>query len=131
MKKLLVVIAMLFLVTGCSKNEEVPYPGIRYQEVREDENELHTVWACIRFLDNGKYSLYDCDSEPTSYAFDNEWECTYKYQNNKMRFNCKYGDGAVIKITKWDEETFEFIYDGETKTFKSEDWIKENLEEDF
>ena len=38
--------------------------------------------ACLTFYKKGKYSMYDCDSEPTSYFFDSENECTYKLKGN-------------------------------------------------
>ena len=75
MKKICLLLIGLFLITGCAK-EEVPFKDVRYQEIDEEGN---TAWACITFYGKGSYSLYDCDSEPTSYPFDSEWECKYKF----------------------------------------------------
>lgn len=121
---------MIFLITGCNSGNDVKYQNIRYQEIAEDEGKLHTVWACITFYDKGSYSLYDCDSEPTSYPFDDEWECTYTYKDNKIKFNCKENTDSSIEVLNWDEDTFEFKYNEEVRTFKSVSWIENNIEED-
>ena len=34
-----------------------------------------------------------------------------------MKFDCKYNDSVTIKITKWDEKEFRFIYNGEERIF--------------
>lgn len=131
MKKFLILFFILFILTGCNSNlKDADYEDIWYQEINTLDDETYTLWACIEFYDNGNYNLYDCDSEPTEYPFDNEWECKYKYHDNIMDFKCKIGKGGSIKILKWDEETFEFEYDGKKRTFKSFDWIDEHILEE-
>ena len=83
-----------------------------------DDNE-----ACLTFINKKEYSLYDCDSEPTSYFFDNEAECSYKIVGDEIIFKCKYNiynsKTNKIKVTKWTEKEFSFIYENEEKTFIS------------
>ena len=94
-------------------NEEVlkPVYDVTYTSDAND--------ACLTFYKKGKYSMYDCDSEPTAYFFDSENECTYKTKNSEIRFNCKYGDNknGKIKVLSWNNEKFEFMYEGEKITF--------------
>lgn len=77
--------------------------------------------ACLTFYRDGKYSMYDCDSEPTRYFFDSENECSYKYEKEYMKFKCKYNYSNIkdrkIKIINWDYKEFRFIYNGDEKTF--------------
>lgn len=114
----LIVILGIFNITGCGKEEQYETFDIVYDVtyVSEDED------ACLTFYKNGKYSLYDCDSEPTDYFFDSESECTYTYKNGYMNFICKYINpkhkDSKIRILNWNEEEFKFEYDDEVVTFK-------------
>ena len=63
----ILVIGLLFLIGPHNK----PYTGITYSARNER--------ACLVFHKNGKYSMNNCDGEPTNYFFDDEHECTYKY----------------------------------------------------
>ena len=114
----LLVILGIFTITGCSKEEQYETFDMVYDVtyVSEDED------ACLTFYKNGKYSLYDCDSEPTDYFFDSESECTYTYTNGYMNFKCKYKDSkykdSKIRILNWNEEEFKFVYDNKEVTFK-------------
>lgn len=80
--------------------------------------------ACLTFYNDKEYSLYDCDSEPTSYFFDSENECTYKYSGGYMSFNCKYNvensKTNKIKVLVWSKEEFSFKYNSNTIKFKAE-----------
>ena len=122
-KKLLIIIALIVLfvfmiiLLSVFNRKDVPYTDITYSARGE--------WACLTFYKNGKYSLYDCDSEPTDYFFDSENECTYKYfSNNKIiKFKCKYKTKYkhrdYIKILEWDNKHIKFDYEGKKKTFYS------------
>ena len=122
MKKILILTFLLLILSGCEKKEEenkteyqdAPYLDTRY---RGDNGQ-----ACLTFYKNGRYSMYDCDSEPTDYKFDSESECKYNYdkENNKIYFKCKNVKDNYIKIKKWDKEHITFIYEGEEKTFEVE-----------
>ena len=90
--------------------------NITYQQVRDDK----FVNACLTFEDNNKYTLYDCDSEPTEFPFDSEWECT-PYYNDKQRiivFKCKSGTTSTIDILTWNKNEFIFKFDGKDYLFK-------------
>ena len=112
----LVVVLLLFL--GANKNYNAPYLDITYSS-RNDQ------LACLTFYKNGKYSMYDCDSEPTLYFFDSENNCTYKYSHlsNKIIFNCKYKvnykHNNYIKVLEWDNKHIKFEYEGDIETFYS------------
>ena len=114
----LLVILGIFTITGCSKEEQYETFDMVYDVTYVSENED----ACLTFYKNGKYSLYDCDSEPTDYFFDSESECTYTYTNGYMNFKCKYKDpkhkDSKIRILNCNEEEFKFVYDDEEVTFK-------------
>lgn len=103
-------------INNNSLSDIKPYYNIKY--VGDDG------LACLTFLNNKEYSLFDCDSEPTEYFFDSEDECTYKLNDDEMIFNCKYNimnsKTNKIKLTKWNKDEFSFIYNGNNKTFKSE-----------
>ena len=92
--------------------------NITYREYKDDE----FIDACLTFYDDNKYSLYDCDSEPTNYPFDSEWECKAEYDNgrNEIIFKCLEDKKVKIKINKWDKEEFVFEYDNKEHTFKVE-----------
>lgn len=114
----LLVILGIFTITGCSKEEQYETFDMVYDVTYVSENED----ACLTFYKDGKYSLYDCDSEPTEYFFDSESECTYTYTNGYMIFKCKYKDSkhkdSKIRVLNWNEEEFKFVYDDEEVTFK-------------
>ena len=109
----------VILLHSNDKGEDAKYLDIEY--VGDDG------WACLSFYENGEYSMYDCDSEPTSYAFDSENGCKYKYYKNKQQivFKCKYNDWLnntiKIKIKKWTKDEIVFEYKGETKKFIREE----------
>lgn len=115
---------MTVLLTGCQKKEEKkennqeikPIYNVKYKEVGE--------YACITFRDEKKYSMYDCDSEPTHYFFDSESECEYEFKGNKIYFDCKYEyeehKRDYIEIITWTKDELIFNYEGEIKTFKKE-----------
>ena len=121
MKKVLLLLALLLIITGCGKKEEkndntnydAPYLDITYKPKK--------ALACLTFYKDGEYSMYDCDSEPTSYAFDSENDCTYKYYKNRVKFNCKnsvhHRRKVVIDILEWDESKLTLKYDGKKITF--------------
>ena len=79
--------------------------------------------ACLTFYSDKEYSLYDCDSEPTSFFFDSENECTYKYSGGYMTFNCKYksenNKTNKIKVLKWTKKEFNFKYNNNTIEMKA------------
>lgn len=112
----LILIGMIVIVFNITKGSyhNAKYMDITYQEEHDD-------YACITFYKNGKYSMYDCDSEPTPYFFDNENECTYSYDGKKyISFNCKYKTykfNNSIKVLEWTKEKFIFEIDGEVKNF--------------
>ena len=101
-----------------TSNQVISFPeellDITYQEYKDGEYE----YACITFYKDNKYSLYDCDSEPTNYPFDSEWECEPKYDGKKITFECLDNKKVTIDIVKWDKEEFVFKYNGEEHTFK-------------
>ena len=107
----ILVIGLLFLIGPHNK----PYTGITYFARNER--------ACLVFHKNGKYSMNNCDGEPTNYFFDDEHECTYKYlkEENKLEFNCEIepDPNGTIKVLEWDIKHIKFIYKGKTKTFYS------------
>lgn len=133
MKKIIIIFVLLILCScSVNSNDDVPkeYQSIRYQEV---DSENQTQYACITFFAKGEYSMYDCDSEPTNYFFDNENECNYEYdsEDKEIEFDCKYdySDEDTITNVYFDKDTFKFTIEGEEKTFKSENWINDNIEE--
>ena len=74
----LLIVILVIVFTKYKKNNEVlmeAHRGIIYREVGYD--------ACLSFYDDDVYSLYDCDSEPTDYPFDSEWECEYFFDNKE------------------------------------------------
>ena len=79
--------------------------------------------ACLTFYKNGKYSMYDCDSEPTDYFFDSENECTYSYKKDYIYFDCRYNYSNLkdnkIKILSWNKQEITFKYGNKTETFKA------------
>ena len=140
MKKLIVIVLAVLLLAGCGcskKNEnnnsnvyegeylEITYKGDK--EVEADGYELY--FACLTFYEDSDYELYDCDSEPTSYAFDSESDCSYKYYKEKKEIvfndcNPEYGEiNYRIKIKEWTKDKFSFYYEGELKEFLSEAYI--------
>ena len=75
MKKIVLLMFIPLLLVGCNNKKdgldetslkEVEYKNITYQEIVNNK----PVYACITFYKNNDYSMYDCDSEPTSYFFD-------------------------------------------------------------
>lgn len=124
MKKVLVLLIGVLLITGCSNKEENDKDAkieellnVRYHEVDN--------MACITFYGEGRYSMYDCDSEPTNYFFDSESECTYELNGNKMNFKCEHEiqehKNNYIEILEWTKDTFKFKMDGKIKEFKGEE----------
>ena len=63
----ILVIGLLFLIGPHNK----PYTGITYFARNER--------ACLVFHKNGKYSMNNCDGEPTNYFFDDEHLCYFFY----------------------------------------------------
>lgn len=120
-KKLIIIIVsivlfvFIFSVIFNMIGKDAPYTDITYSA--KDE------WACLTFYKNGKYTLYDCDSEPTDYFFDSDNKCTYKYYSKIkiIKFKCKYKTKLLqknyIKILEWDKKHIKFDYEGEKKTF--------------
>ena len=115
--QLLVGVFIIFEKSEIGNGSDAPYLEIRY-----NSNDR----ACLTFYENGKYSMYNCDSDPTNYFFDNENDCTYKYysSSNKIIFKCnynsKYKHHNYIKVLEWDENHIKFDYEGDIKTFKAE-----------
>jgi len=118
---ILLIIILVIVFTNRNKNDNEPsmeaHRGIIYREVGND--------ACISFYDDDVYSLYDCDSEPTSYPFDSEWECEYFFDNSEeiITFKCVDKDDIKIKVLSWTEDEFSFLFDGKERFFKA---IKED-----
>lgn len=115
---LLILIAFVIInVLNKVNGFDAPYKDLTYSATNGR--------ACLTFYKNGKYSMYDCDSEPTSYYFDSENECTYKYYSvsKKIKFKCKheteYKHKNYIKVLEWDNKHIKFIYEGKEKTFYS------------
>ena len=122
-KKLLIIIPVLVLLVAIlcivyfvkhKNNGDAfePHYSITYQENGTD-------YACLTFYQDGDYSLYDCDSEPTDYLFDSEWDCKYSLDKKKgmINFICPNSENVNIKVKKWSETEFIFEYKGEEKTF--------------
>ena len=114
MKKILIIICLL-LCSACANkandkklnienSDEFKYNDVSYSNYDE--------YICFHFYDNHKYSLYDCDSEPTDFPFDSEMECKAYYfeDESKMKFKCEYGGSSTIDVIKWTEEEFVFEY---------------------
>ena len=118
---IVIVILMIVVIILCLNHKigasDAPYLNITYS-ARND-------WACLTFYRNGRYTMYDCDSEPTNYFFDDEHECTYKYfkKESRLEFDCKIEpnpDGKnSIKVLEWDKKHIKFLYYGQAKTFYS------------
>ena len=109
-----IILSIVFVVKNKNKNEYTmnSYLFVTYQENGKD-------YACITFYQDGDYSLYDCDSEPTNYPFDSEWNCTYSFDNKNgvISFSCPDSRDTSIKVVRWTEKEFSFEYEGEKKTF--------------
>jgi len=114
---ILLVVILVFVFNSKKKEKDVVEEWASYVYTTYREN--GTDYACITFYDNGKYSLYDCDSNPTKYPFDSENECTYVFDNKAhiMNFYCKDNQNYDIKVLKWNEIEFSFEYAGQKKTF--------------
>lgn len=114
----LIVVAARFQTPAEHEYNDAPYLDITYSAKNEH--------ACLTFYKNGKYTMYDCDSEPTSYFFDDENECKYNYvpEENKVYFICENSvwniNSGSIKIFKWTDKEIVFDYKGETKKFYKE-----------
>ncbi|MDO4995722.1 MAG: hypothetical protein Q4E69_00945 [Bacilli bacterium] len=110
----LIIIGLVVIFNNIKRSNyhDAKYLGIMYQEE-------HDEYACLTFDTNGRYSLYDCDSEPTSYFFDDENECTYSYDNkDTIYFDCKYKSKQnKIKVVEWTKDVFRFEIDGKVKNF--------------
>lgn len=93
-----------------------------YKKYIEYYDDGVTPMACLTFIDEHNYSLYDCDSEPTNYFFDSENECTYSYNGENLEFDCVYPTvhEQKIRVLEWTEKEFSFEYDGYVKIFKAE-----------
>lgn len=108
----LAILAFIFIIKLLSPP---PFLNIRYE--RKDG------WACLEFREDGDYTMYDCDSEPTNYFFDSENECIYKYLNDKkeINFKCEASVWDIeeknIKIENWTRNKITFTIDGKTETF--------------
>ena len=128
-KKLFIVIIVLLLLATCiffvfknryvknkEDNKEVfePHYFIEYEE--EDD---YLGRACITFYHSGEYTLFDCDSEPTRYPFDSEWNCQYELEDDKIHFTCPDSEDTTIKVTRWSEGEFFFMYEGKEHLFRS------------
>lgn len=119
-KIFIISLTLMFLLTGCAfdKDMKVKYTNITYREENDG-------WACLTFYDDGDYSMYDCDSEPTNYFFDSEAECTYKYTGDKIKFKCKYyineHKNNYIEIKEWDKSVLKFTIDGQEKVFYAQE----------
>lgn len=119
-KIFIISLTLMFLLTGCAfdKDMKVKYTNITYREENDG-------WACLTFYDDGDYSMYDCDSEPTNYFFDSEAECTYKYTGDKIKFKCKYDinkhKNNYIEIKEWDKSVLKFTMDGQEKVFYAQE----------
>lgn len=109
---LIVIGIVLYAISNKHQYHDAKYMNITYQEE-------HGEYACLRFLKDGEYSMYDCDSEPTSYFFDNENECTYSFDNkDTIYFDCKYKSNQnKIKVIEWTKDAFIFEIDGKVKNF--------------
>ena len=139
MKKIILLTISILLLVGCeatkegidnSKSKEVEYTNIIYREILDNK----PVNACISFKKNNDYSMDDCNNNVSNYSFDNNAECTFKYDGEYIKFTCKKENGEakidIIKILQWDKYTFSFKYGDEEKLFKSLTWIEENLKEE-
>ena len=121
MKKLLIIFCLLILCCACGKDkkldindsDEFKYTDVSYSNLSE--------YICFHFYDNHKYSLYDCDSEPTGLPFDSEMECKAYYfeDESKMKFKCEYGGSSTIDIIEWTKDKFVFEYKGEKYSLTS------------
>ena len=116
---LIIVSALVtMLISDSNKGQDAPYLNLVYSPSEGPS-------ACLEFYKNGKYSLFDCDSEPTDYFFDSENECTYKYSkmSKRITFDCihktKYKNRGYIEVLEWDNKHIKFDYEGEIKTFYS------------
>ena len=117
MKKILIILSLLILCCACDKtskdkkldindSDDFKYNDISYSNYSE--------YICFHFYDNHKYSLYDCDSEPTDLPFDSEFECKAYYfeDESKMKFKCKHSRSSTIDIIEWTKNKFIFEYNG-------------------
>ena len=116
---ILILLIVIIVVINRPKKDETKgveeWTSYIYTTYRENG----TDYACITFYDNDKYSLYDCDSEPTNYPFDSENECIYSFDNKAhiIYFDCKDEKKYEIKVLKWNEKEFSFEFEKQKKTF--------------
>ena len=128
-KKLFIVIIVLLLLATCiffvfknryTRNKEdnkVEFEPHYFIEYAEEHDNMDI--ACITFYHNGEYTLFDCDSEPSHYPFDSEWNCKYELENDEIHFTCPDSEDTTIKLTRWSEGEFYFIYEGKEHFFKT------------
>lgn len=60
--------------------------------------------SCITFYPNGKFSEYDCDSEPTEMPFAGEYYDKYSYNSDKITFKGNGVKDVTAEVLNWDED---------------------------
>lgn len=60
--------------------------------------------SCITFRSNGKFSEYDCDSEPTEMPFNGEYYNKYNYASDKITFTGKSVKNVTAEVLYWDQD---------------------------
>ena len=103
----LVVVALIILLLVFSKNNKSD---------DKDTNSIKAVYdikysipkdeycSCITFYSNGKFSEYDCESEPSEMPFAGEFYDKYTYNSNKITFKGNGVKDVTAEVLNWNQD---------------------------